>query len=129
MISKYLKDIGIKEEDLPWNWCPNDDREKEWKKQREKYGFDSRDTWSLDYTIIALIYPRLKMYKEINGLESFCKFNYKGKEFTEEECIDIVLEGFKIRLLKEPQFMTEKEWIKYEDARMLFAMVMPALWW
>lgn len=35
-----------------------------WKKQRQKYGFDDRQTWSLDFTMICLLYERLRMYKD-----------------------------------------------------------------
>jgi hypothetical protein len=48
-------DAGISEDNLPWNWNPDDDRQKVWKEERKIYGFDERDTWSLDYTITLLI--------------------------------------------------------------------------
>jgi len=47
MLGKYLKDLGIQEDKTPQGWCPNDDRQKFWDKDRETYGFDSRETWSL----------------------------------------------------------------------------------
>ena len=36
MISKYLSDLEIKEDQLPWNWCPND---------KEKRLGRKKDTW------------------------------------------------------------------------------------
>ena len=33
-------------------------------RQREKYGFDERETWDLHTVIAAFVYPRLKMFAE-----------------------------------------------------------------
>jgi hypothetical protein len=70
MISKYLSDIGIKEKDLPWYWNPGDHREGQWLETIEEHGFDERDTWNLNYTLALLIYPRLKMYDEVNCINT-----------------------------------------------------------
>lgn len=37
------------------------------KKQREKYGFDERETWSLDYTTITWLYAHLERYLAWGG--------------------------------------------------------------
>ena len=130
MISKYLSDLGVKEVDLPWEWNPSDSREKGWEEDRNIYGFDERDTWSLDYTLILLIYPRLKMYDEVNGINtSYHKFDYKEKEYTQQECMDKILEGFEIYLSKSEYKRTDEDWEKIQDARMLLAIISPALWW
>jgi hypothetical protein len=130
MISKYLSDLGVKEKDLPWNWNPGDGRHEFWSKQREEFGFDERDTWSLDYTLILLIYPRLKMYNEVNGINtSYHQFEYKNNTYTQQECIDKIIEGFEIYLSKSEYKRTEEDWTKIEDARMLLAIISPALWW
>ena len=42
----------------------DDDRQERWKEQRELYGFDEREVWSLYSRIAVFIYPRLKMYRE-----------------------------------------------------------------
>jgi hypothetical protein len=41
-----------------------DDREKKYKKQRIKRGFDDSETWSLRDTIARFIIPRLELYEE-----------------------------------------------------------------
>jgi len=130
MISKYLSDLGVKEEDLPWNWCSGDSREKQWKKQRDKYGFDERDTWGLDYTLILLIYPRLKMYNEINIIDtSFHKVEYEDKKYTYQECIDKILEGFEIYLTKNQLDLNKEEENKINDAVILLSKIWWLLWW
>ena len=40
----------------------SDSRKKLFKKQREKYGFDERETWSMDYTTITWLYTHLERY-------------------------------------------------------------------
>ena len=69
---KYLQKLGINIKNTPWGWCEDkkhNQRKKEWKKQRKIYGFDSRETWSLNYTIAILVYERLSMYNEVNIID------------------------------------------------------------
>lgn len=109
---KYLNDIEIKLEDIPMGFCleeANDikkGRGKRWFLEREKYGFDSRETWDLDYTIKLYLYEKLCMYKEKLNLvekevQSLKKVKYKDKEYTHKEAIDFILENFKLALLKD----------------------------
>jgi len=129
MISKYLSDIGIKEENLPWNSNPDDSRQEEWIKEKEEYGFDERDTWSLDYTIALLIYPRLKMYNEINCIDtSSHKFEFENNKYTEQECIDKILEGLKLYLTKNFDLTKEKD-KKIQDSMILLGIIWRSLWW
>ena len=59
MKSKYIYEnsIGINPEGDYWWLREKDDREDPFV---EEYGFDQSETWSLDYTIIAFLYPRLR---------------------------------------------------------------------
>ena len=109
---KYLEDIGIKLEDMPLGFCLEEanniekGRGKRWYLEREKYGFDSRETWDLDYTLKLYLYERLCMYKEklVFVKEELLKIKdieYKGKIYTHKEVIDKVLDGFKLALTKD----------------------------
>ena len=66
MLFKYEKELGIKEKDLFWetDQMLDDDRQEYWKEQRELYGFDEREIWSLYSRIATFVYPRLKMYRD-----------------------------------------------------------------
>jgi hypothetical protein len=120
---KYLKRLGIKEEDYPWNWNEDDKRQRSWKKFQKIYGFDERDTWCLGYTIICLLYPRIKMYKDITPMDmKQHKFIHKDKELTEEECINIILEQFEC-YLKDKDGKTNTE-----EAFTLLGKICPILW-
>lgn len=134
MEHKYLTDIGIKEDDMPWNWNPDDIRQKEWVKEREKYGFDERETWDLDYSFHLWFYERLMMYNEINCIDtSYHKFKYKNEELTLQECIDFILETLKNKLLRDiidwDKKTSDKIYKQEEKMYQLIIKILPCLWW
>lgn len=95
MKHKYLEDIGIKLENTPYGWNPNDERQEDWKEERQVYGFDERETWSLDTTFFYWLYERLMKYNETGGRfidTSYHKFNLNGKEMTQQQCMDRMTE-------------------------------------
>lgn len=91
---KYLTELGIDIADTPYGWNePDDSRLKDWKKQQNTYGFDERETWSLDATFIYWLYERVKMFNEVNIVDTeFHKFNINGKELTQQQCINRIIE-------------------------------------
>ena len=100
---KYLEKI-VSLEDTPYGWNKDDKRNDEWSKQREEYGFDERETWSLDSTFFYWLYERISMYNEISPVDTnntFIKIRYKDKEITFQECIDILLENCKTIILSQ----------------------------
>ena len=130
MLGKYLKDLDIQEDKTPQGWCPNDDRQKFWDKDREIYGFDSRETWSLDFTFKLWLYERLSMYNEINCVDtSFHKYEFKGETITFQECIDRMLDGLKIELTIDEYRRTDEQKEKVDDIVNIFALCLPSLWW
>lgn len=62
-IHHYERELGLTEKYFWEKPETNEIRASLWKEQREKYGFDARETWGLNYTIAAFIYPRLKMFQ------------------------------------------------------------------
>lgn len=70
-IYHYEKELGLTKKFFFWDKDAklNDKRQKIWKEQRSKYGFDEREFWSLKTTFAAFVYPRLKMFSE--GFHSF----------------------------------------------------------
>ena len=124
---KYLDELGIPLKKQHTNFCDKtDDRWNRWKKQRKKYGFDDRETWNLDQMFVEWIYTRFKMYKEIGGKIvdlSYHKFQYKDREVTQEQAIDIIIEACKNYLLE-----IETEILSPEIYKLL-GEIMPAMWW
>lgn len=125
---KYLEDINMAEEP-PNLWCSDDERQTQWEKEREEYGFDEREIWNLDYTFYCWLYERLKMYTEkacIN-LENHT-FKYKGETLTQKQCINKMLEGLEIILTKEEYNLTEADLIKINDIPHIWALVLSCMW-
>ena len=128
---KYLDDIG---EDYSWVWKPEgSERDELFEKEREIYGFDSRETWSLDYVFYMWLYERLKMYIEYAGEIvnlNFHKFVYKEKEYTQLELINMMIERLESYLKKEDLFvLSEEEYEPIKEIGEIWALVLPAMWW
>lgn len=91
MKHKFIEDI-IDIEETPYGWSKNTGRDEMWANQRKEYGFDERETWSLDTTFIYWLYERLKMFNEVNCINTdFHTFEIHGKKLTQQECIDIMI--------------------------------------
>lgn len=58
--------------------------------QRARYGFDERQTWSLDYTMVELLFERLQMFQDLNFWQQtdgeICEF--EGEKITKRWAID-----------------------------------------
>lgn len=128
---KYLDDIG---EDYSWVWKPEgSERDETFEKEREIYGFDSRETWSLDYVFYMWLYERLKMFVEIGGQVvdlNYHKFDFKGKEYTQLELINMMIERLESYFKKEDLFVSsEEEYEPIKEIGEIWALVLPAMWW
>jgi len=132
MISQYLKDLGIKKSDVPWHWLQRDKRQKEWKQEQKIHGFDNRDTWCLDYTIALLIYTRLKMFNEVNNIDTVAETVTlsDGSTPTLQTCINIILceLGNYIKNYEKDQ-ITMAEHVDITDTMKLLAEIYTKLWW
>ena len=60
MKHKYLDDLNIK------SLYPNESDGARFVDDVEKYGFASKETWSLDFALMCWIYERFSMFKEVN---------------------------------------------------------------
>lgn len=91
---KILTDLGLKDEEMMVNLCGDDDaRNAEWQKERAEYGFDERETWSMDTAFAEWLIERLIRYKEVSIVDlTYHKFEINGKTLTQEECIDRMIE-------------------------------------
>lgn len=129
MISKYLLDLGLEEDDIPQNLCPDDSRQENWKNARKEFGFDERETWNLNYSIVLYIYTRLKMYDEINIVNTgFHKFEHKNRDITFQEGIDIVLKCCETYLTIDDTW-SEEFYKSSEELFEVLGKIFPALWW
>lgn len=129
MSRKYLDDIGVI--DRLDTGMEDDPRQERWQKQREIYGFDDRETWSLNFAFYCWLYERLKMYLEVNFVDlEFHKFEYEGEELTQQECIDRMLKGCEMYFKHEDSWnISEEDWKTISDVTKIWAIVWPAMWW
>lgn len=142
---KYLDDIGAN-----YNWVygiENSDRDKRFEEQRKIYGFDERETWDLDGTFYMWLYERLKMYVEIGGQIvdlNYHKFTFKGKEYTQLELINMMLERLEYyfkedaidnkmdEYRKQGMDIVEADKKAYEpvmEIGEIWAIILPSMWW
>jgi hypothetical protein len=132
MNRKYIDDLGIKYENTPQGGNPQDKRQERWKKEREIYGFDERETWSLDYSLELWLYERLSMFNEITEgtiNKTFHKFIYKDKEITQQDCIDMILENLKYILTEDEYKDRELYYNSKQEIYEILALCHNSLWW
>lgn len=98
---KYLKEIGCKEDMWPetgYNSLEEIAGDKRLAKHLityEKTGVNPIDTWNFDQVALMWMYERLIVYKKaVTGYidMSFHKYEIDGKEYTQGECIDMLIE-------------------------------------
>lgn len=101
-----------------------DKRRFRWLKEREKYGYDSTDLWSLDITIIKFMIPRLKDLISIRG-DTFLNQDLFILE------MNTVVKFFEIYLdFNSSKYITPKERDEmYDEAFALFVKNFPKLWY
>ena len=132
--NKYLDDLGLKQEEYGINFTKdNDKRKTEWEQQREVYGFDERETWNMGTTFIEWLYSHLKMYDEVNIVNTnYHTFEFQGKTYTQQELMDLIMEKCEYFLLNQDKPDLNLENKAYEEAKIAiqaFAEVFPAMWW
>ena len=135
--NKYLDDLGLKITEYGTNFISDDDnRSEDWKKQREIYGFDSRECWCLNIKLMEWLYSRLMMYleeaSEIVDL-SYYKFEHNDETYTQEEAIKYIIEKLKRYLIEiDEASWTDKEIELIDEVHDAFDMlnkILFALWW
>lgn len=126
MAHKYIKEI-IDLKNTPYGWSEDTGRDSKWREERKIYGFDERETWSLDTAFFYWLYERLMMFKEIECIDlDFHKFNIKGVELTQRECIDKMLVNCKEIILYEGIDLQKD--LKYEVID-IWREVIFSMWW
>lgn len=137
--NKFFNKIGYKDsatENLFYGHLTKDERNKEWKLQREKWGgYDSRVGWCLSTYMTEQIYTWLKIYlKKADGFIdlTFHKFTIDGKEITEKEAILSILEDLEYYLLNSEKWdeaILKECATRSERAYKLLGIILPSLWW
>ena len=126
VLCKYLDDLNIPTTEYGTNFCDNTDKRwSKWMKEREIYGFDSRETWNIDQLLIEWIYTHFKMFKECADIELDChKVKFNDEEITQEQAIDIILAECERFILSNDidSVFDKKVW-------KLIGKILPHMWW
>ena len=126
----YFDDF--KEYKVTDKWVEDDDeRHPQWDSQRAIYGFDSRQTWSLNTTMLELLYERLMMFVEkadqVVDL-TFHNFEHRGETFTQLELIEKMIGLIKYALDDDGDSMDEGA-DAISETWEIWALVHRSMWW
>ena len=124
---KYLDDLGLKVADYGTNFCNNKDKRwVKWQEERVQYGFDSRETWNIDYLLVEWIYTRFKMFVERANVDlEYYKFKLDDEEVTQLEAINLIVAECERLLLNKDDAknrFNKKIWNLIVD-------ILPHMWW
>ena len=119
----YFKEFSF----IPYPYCEKD----------FNYELNTKETFSLDMTILAYLYEHLVMYKEaaseIVDL-NYHKFNINGDILTERECINRMLNDIRVILsVNDSNYISvedceEKDKIMTEKKNDLFDVLKECFW-
>lgn len=134
-LNKYLKELGLKWEDLPGNYSSTADPNSPAADHRnieDEEGFCEREFFSLDHTLDLIIYSKLSYFREHiapKATPSYFTYCDDGTDPNQEwlNTLDEILLGFRLSILG----MTEnpKDRLAIENARYLFIHFYGYFWW
>ena len=103
------------------------DNQRKWTREDKKNGFSVCETWSLDYAFVCWLLERCHLYIEKGGQIvdlDFNRFNYKDKEYTQRELIDLLIEKCQEYINNDD--ITIDVWEEINDIWKLIGL---AMWW
>jgi len=130
----YLEDLGLELYEYGVNWNGDYDKKtlKEWKRQRKRYGFDSRETYSVYSVFAEWLYSHLMMYME-NASKivdlTYHSFEFEGKTYTLEEAIGKIIKWTGYFIKNYECLKGNKSMNKLKKAARLWAEILPYVWW
>lgn len=129
MRRKYLDEIGCVDRWDMWKYRKN---AKDLAEQRAIYGFDERETFSLQETFYQWLYERLIVYRDVGGEVvdlTFHKFEWKGEERSQLELIELLISELKWALSNEANIYKDEDCARIQEIGELWAVILPAMWW
>lgn len=118
----------------------NDKRKKIWKKERKKYGFDNRETYSMDFTLACWIYEHFKWFLdnvpidltlhkldiEVIVNENDDSLKTEVRKVSQKEAIEYVLRYFEYYF---KETFSDRGDQYHICAMRIVAELMPFMWW
>lgn len=100
--------------------------------EEDYHGFDERDTFNLDSTLIMWLYERLRYFQdEATEIVDFNyhKFDIDGEQLTQLQCIDRMVEDCQVILLSDDFDEREQMDAAKDDLFKVLSKVYWAMWW
>lgn len=130
MKRKFLDEIGCTDR---WDkWVYRGERGKKYRDQRKEWGFDERETFSLETTFYEWLYERLIVYRDVGGEVvdlTATKFEYNGKEYSQLELIDKLIGELRWVLTDDKADWTKEGLERMAEIGKIWAIILPAMWW
>lgn len=117
MVNKYLKELGVKEEDYPFEKLNTDNRYI----PDDSFLSDS-DTWDLRTGLEMVIYTYLRKFKDTKRIS----YPARMTEDKWEEILDDMIKGFASMIKGEE---SHRAWKRQKKALALFKTYFFDLWW
>lgn len=123
---EFLDEMGV-----DYTYTVNDDpRASLWAEERERYGFDSRETWSLDSSMRFLLYERLCLF--VKNAESVVdltasKIEWDGKTYSQREMINMILDDLRTVFADEYEEIVSDDFKK--NIWLKWAEIENYMWW
>ena len=102
--------------------------------EKDYHGFDERDTFNMDYTLIAWLYECLRYFQD--KASKVVKLDYKerlfnvdDKELTLRQCIDRMVEDCKYILLDDADYDFKTLNVYKDDLFKVLSECFWAMWW
>lgn len=102
--------------------------------EHDYHDFDDRDTFNMDYALIAWLYECLRYFQDMASkvIDLDYKerlFNVDGKELTHRQCIDRMVEDCKCILLDDTGYDFETINAYKDDLFKVLSQCFWAMWW
>ena len=154
---KYLNQIGIKSTDCCIFNTEEIDEKRNifFEQEKQEHSFDSRETWSLDYTSATWLYEHVQMYKEYassvanlnfykfdipvlyeipsdkltfknNSIIADSYFSINIENKTQLEAINLIIEYLEHYLIDRDEYKTNK-YLEY--AFKIYSIIILSMWW
>ena len=126
MKHKYMREL-FPDGELPFPYGEEDYAE-----------FDERDTFNMDWTLVAWLYERLRYFQDVASETIDMevplylygeKILIDGQETTQRQCIDRMVEDCKIVLTADDFYEYDKMEAAKNDLFMVISKVYWAMWW
>lgn len=84
----------------------------------------------MDYSGMLWLYERLKMYLDVNCINlEFHKFYFKGKEYTQQQMINMMIERLEFSFREEYDDMDQEQYTYVHEVWEIWSIVSGAMWW